>query len=397
MRLARLGGLVSAIALAATMTACGSSQKTVDVQPSAGAEGGNAGALIGVTMPTKSSERWIHDGDNVKAQLEKLGYKVDLQYAEDDIPTQVYQIENMITKGAKVLIIASIDGTALDLPAAAGRRQQDPGHRLRPADPQQPERRLLRHLRQLQGRRAAGDLAPDRPRPARTARQGHGKGPFNIELFAGSPDDNNATFFWNGAMTILQPLHRRRHPGGQERPDRLRAGRHPALGPGDRAEAHGGHPHQTYADGTKVDGVLSPYDGLSIGILSALEEQRLRHRQTSRTRSSPARTPSSPRSSRSSPASSTPPSSRTPASSPRPPSKMADAVLKGGKPEVNNTKDYDNGNKVVPSYPARPGHRRQGQLQEGPDRLRLLHRAIAAPSKWRAPAAAPPPSGAPDR
>ena len=64
-------------------------------------------------MPTKSSERWIADGDNVKEQLEDAGYKVDLQYAEDDIPTQVTQIENLITKGAEVLVIASIDGTAL--------------------------------------------------------------------------------------------------------------------------------------------------------------------------------------------------------------------------------------------------------------------------------------------
>ena len=64
-------------------------------------------------MPTKSSERWISDGNNVKAALEKLGYKVDLQYAENDIPTQVNQIENQITQGAKLLIIASIDGTAI--------------------------------------------------------------------------------------------------------------------------------------------------------------------------------------------------------------------------------------------------------------------------------------------
>ena len=64
-------------------------------------------------MPTKSSERWIQDGDAVKEQLEEQGFTVDLQYAEDDIPTQVSQIENMITKGAKALIIASIDGTTL--------------------------------------------------------------------------------------------------------------------------------------------------------------------------------------------------------------------------------------------------------------------------------------------
>ena len=71
------------------------------------------GELIGVTMPTSSSQRWIQDGDNVKSQLEAAGYKVDLQYAENDIPTQVNQVDNQITNGAKVLIIASIDGTAL--------------------------------------------------------------------------------------------------------------------------------------------------------------------------------------------------------------------------------------------------------------------------------------------
>ena len=76
-------------------------------------EAAGSGQLVGVAMPTKSSERWIQDGDAVKEQLEAEGYKVDLQYAEDDIPTQVSQIENMITKGAEALIIASIDGTTL--------------------------------------------------------------------------------------------------------------------------------------------------------------------------------------------------------------------------------------------------------------------------------------------
>ena len=76
-------------------------------------DGGGDGGLIGVAMPTKSSERWIQDGDAVKEQLEEQGFTVDLQYAEDDIPTQVSQIENMITKGAEALIIASIDGTTL--------------------------------------------------------------------------------------------------------------------------------------------------------------------------------------------------------------------------------------------------------------------------------------------
>ena len=64
-------------------------------------------------MPTKSSERWIADGDNMKDQLEAAGYKVNLQYAKDDIPTQVTQVKNMVTKGEKMLVVAAIDGTAL--------------------------------------------------------------------------------------------------------------------------------------------------------------------------------------------------------------------------------------------------------------------------------------------
>ena len=69
--------------------------------------------LVGIAMPTKSSARWIDDGNNMVKELQAAGYQTDLQYAEDDIPTQLSQVENMITKGAKALVIASIDGTTL--------------------------------------------------------------------------------------------------------------------------------------------------------------------------------------------------------------------------------------------------------------------------------------------
>src|SRR5256885_5136909 len=68
---------------------------------------------IAIAMPTKSSARWISDGDSMVKYFKEKGYKTDLQYAEDDIPNQLAQVENMITKGAKVLIIAAIDGTTL--------------------------------------------------------------------------------------------------------------------------------------------------------------------------------------------------------------------------------------------------------------------------------------------
>lgn len=106
-----LAGIAAASILTLSLTACGGSRGGGD---DAAAEGGsNEGAKIGVAMPTQQSERWIADGENVKSQLEDLGYEVDLQYANDDIPTQVSQIENMINGGVKALVVASIDGTTL--------------------------------------------------------------------------------------------------------------------------------------------------------------------------------------------------------------------------------------------------------------------------------------------
>ncbi|MEV7970902.1 multiple monosaccharide ABC transporter substrate-binding protein [Sphaerisporangium sp. NPDC088356] len=349
MRFGRLATAVSALALASVMTACGSTQKTADVQATQSA-GGNSGALVGVTMPTKSSERWIHDGDNVKASLEKLGYKVDLQYAENDIPTQVNQLENQITKGAKLLVIASIDGTALttQLQEAADKHI-----------PVIAYDRLIRNTPNVDyyatfdnfkvGVQQATSLLVGLKLKNEDGSDGAAKGPFNVELFAGSPDDNNATFFFNGAMSVLQPYIDKgtlKVKSGQKDFKTV------AILRWDPATAQKRMEDiltKTYSGGDKVDGVLSPYDGLSIGILSALksngygtsgqpypivtgqdgelasvksiiagEQFSTIYKDTRQLADVTV--------------------------------KMADAVLKGGKPEVNNTKDYDNGNKVVPSY-----------------------------------------------
>ena len=89
------------------------------------------GGLIGVAMPTKDLQRWNQDGSNMEEQLKAAGYEVDLQYASNDIQTQVSQIENMISNGCKLLVIASIDGDSLgtvlaqakeaDIPVKIGR------------------------------------------------------------------------------------------------------------------------------------------------------------------------------------------------------------------------------------------------------------------------------------
>src|SRR3954451_22932050 len=204
MRYTRLVATASAAVLAVSLAACGSAEKTSEKGGTGSTN--NAGALIGVTMPTRSSERWISDGDNLKKQLEAKGYKVDLQYAEDKIPTQTQQLENQITKGAKLLIIASIDGTAITTQLQSAKDNNIP---VIAYD------RLIRNSPNVDyyatfdnfkvGVQQATSLLTGLKVLKADGSKGDAKGPFNIELFAGSPDDNNATFFYNGAMSVLKP------------------------------------------------------------------------------------------------------------------------------------------------------------------------------------------------
>ena len=154
---------------------------------------------VGVAMPTKSSARWIDDGNNMVKVAEGQGLQVDLQYAEDDIPNQLAQIENMITKGAKVLVIAAIDGTTL---SDALQQAADKGIKVIAYD------RLIRNSKNVDyyatfDNFQVGVLQGGYIEKALGLKEG--KGPFNIELFGGSPDDNNAFFFYNGAMSVLDP------------------------------------------------------------------------------------------------------------------------------------------------------------------------------------------------
>nr|WP_019181067.1 multiple monosaccharide ABC transporter substrate-binding protein [Microbacterium yannicii] len=240
-----------------------------------GGEGGGDGGLIGVAMPTKSSERWIQDGDAVKAALEDAGYSVDLQYAEDDIPTQVSQIENMITKGAEALIVASIDGTTLsevlqtaadsDIPVIAYDR-------------------LIRDTENvdyyatfdnfLVGQQQAWTLLNGLGLTdlEGTPTEGAPAGPFNIELFAGSLDDNNAFFFFDGAMDVLQPyIDEGTLVVKSEQTDIEQAAT--LRWDGETAQSRMEDIlTSSYSDGSEVDAVLSPYDGISRGIISALTD-----------------------------------------------------------------------------------------------------------------------------
>ena len=273
----KFAALAAGLTLALSLTACGGggAGSTEDETPDAG-DGGTEevteGGLIGVAMPTQTSSRWIADGNAVKEGLEELGYDVDLQYANDDIPTQQQQIDAMISKGATALIIAAIDGTTLSgqLQSAA-----DNGIPIISYD------RLIRDSENVDfyvsfdnfevGVQQATSLLVGLGILNADGSEGDETGPFNIELFAGSLDDNNAHFFFNGAMSVLQPLIDdgtlvvKSNQTSIEQVNILRWQQETAQRRMEDLLT------STYSDGTKVQGVLSPYDGLSRGIIVALQ------------------------------------------------------------------------------------------------------------------------------
>jgi putative multiple sugar transport system substrate-binding protein len=301
---------------------------------------------IAISMPTKSSARWIADGANMVKYLQEKGYKTDLQYAEDDIPNQLAQIENMITKGAKVLVIAAIDGTTL---TDVLQKAADKGVKVIAYD------RLIKGSKNVDYYATFDNFQVGVLQASYIEQKlglKSGKGPFNIELFGGSADDNNAFFFYNGAMSVLDPYIKsgklvvRSKQLGMDKVATLRWD-------GAVAQARMDNLLSAYYSGAHVDAVLSPYDGLSIGIISSLkgvgygtpkspmpvvtgqdaEVQSVKSIQKGEQTS-------------------------TIFKDTRELAKvtvgMVDAVLGGKKPEINDTKTYNNGVKVVPSYLLKP-------------------------------------------
>jgi len=229
---------------------------------------------IGVAMPTQTSERWIADGNAVKSQLEEAGYTVDLQFANDDIPTQTQQIDQMILQEVDLLIIASIDGTALtsqlDAAGAAGipviaydrliNGSEDVDFYVTFDNYNVGVQQATSLLVGLGLLNPDGSENPDAP-----------AGPFNIEVFAGSPDDNNAGFFFRGAMDTLKPYLDAGTlvvPSGQTDFDTVATLRWSQEAAQRRMEDL---LTSTYSGGEELHGVLSPFDGISRGIITALQ------------------------------------------------------------------------------------------------------------------------------
>ncbi|AQZ53078.1 multiple monosaccharide ABC transporter substrate-binding protein [Martelella mediterranea] len=298
---------------------------------------------IGIAMPTKSSARWISDGQSMVEQFQEAGYATDLQYAEDNIPNQLSQIENMITKGVDALVIASIDGTTLSNALANAAASGIPVVAYDRLIRESPDVDYYATFDNFQ----VGVLQAESLVDGLKQRFPDTK-PWNVELFGGSPDDNNAYFFYDGAMSVLQPLIDSGDiviPSGQMGMNQVGTLRW------DGAEAQARMDNLLSANYTdkQVNGVLSPYDGLSIGILSSLKGvgYGTGDQQMPIVTGQDAEIPSVKSIIADEQYSTVFKDTRELA---RVTVGMVDALLQGGEPEINDTETYDNGVKVVPSY-----------------------------------------------
>ncbi|AWK50847.1 sugar ABC transporter substrate-binding protein [Clostridium beijerinckii] len=305
------------------------------------------GKTIGILMPTKSSERWIKDGDDMVKALKDLGYSTDLQYAEDVVETQVSQAENLITKGVSALVIANIDGESL---TDVCQKAKDAGIPVIAYD------RLIKNTENvdyyisfdntLVGVQVGQYI--EKSLDLKNASKS-----FNIELFAGSPDDNNAHMLYDGAMSVLKPYidsKKLNVVSGQTSFDEVCTLRWDGALAQARME---NLLTANYSAGKKVDAVFSSFDGLSRGIVEALRSVGYgsadlpwpvitgQDAETATVKSIIAgeQTQTIFKDTRMLSAQAV---------------KTVDAVLKGQKAEVNDEKTYNNGVKVVPSYLCTP-------------------------------------------
>ncbi|GHD14817.1 multiple monosaccharide ABC transporter substrate-binding protein [Nocardiopsis kunsanensis] len=241
--------------LSLLLTACGG------VGDAARPDGENG--VVGISMPTQSWERWVNDGAHMVDGFEEHGYGTDLQFAEDVVEDQLAQVENMITRGADVLVIAAVDGSALgdvldmaadnDIPVIAY-------DRLIMENPNVDYYATFDNHRVgvLQGEYIVEALDLENE-----------DGPFHIELFGGAPDDNNSYFFNDGAMEVLQPYiddGTLEVSSGQTSMEQIATERWDGAVAQSRMD---NLLSANYSD-QDVDAVLSPFDGISLGVIESL-------------------------------------------------------------------------------------------------------------------------------
>ena len=362
-----LGALLSVAMVATLLSGCGGNSTATEAAPEAPAAAEEeapaaaaeeeapaaaeeeapaadaAGGLVGVAMPTKDLQRWNQDGSNMEEQLKLAGYEVDLQYASNDVATQVSQIENMINGGCKCLVIASIDGSSLGDVMAKAKEASIPviayDRLIMDSDAVSYYATFDNYMvGTIQGQYVIDQLDLD-----------NAEGPFNVEFTTGDPGDNNANFFFNGAMDLLKPYIESGKivvQSGQTEFADVATANWATENAQSRAE---NILSSFYADGTKLDAWVCSNDSTALGVANALAanytgeypiitgqdcdiasvKNILADKQSMSifkdTRTLAAKTV-----------------------------EMVDAIMKGGEAPVNDTETYDNGTGIIPSFLCEP-------------------------------------------
>lgn len=302
-----------------------------------------AGSLIGVAMPTKDLQRWNQDGSNMKAELEAAGYEVDLQYASNDVQTQVSQIENMISNGCQMLVIASIDGSSLGEPLGQAKEAGIP---------------VISYDRLIMNSDAVTYYATfDNYKVGQ--KQGEylvealglesATEPKNIELFTGDPADNNCNFFFGGAMDVLQKYiddGKLVVKSGQTAFEQVATANWDSEKAQNRMDTIiAGN----YSDGTVLHAVLCSNDSTALGVENALAASYTGEYPIITGQDCDIANVKNMLSGKQ--AMSVFKDTRTLATQVV---KMVDAVMQGSEAEVNDTSSYDNGTGIIPTYLCEP-------------------------------------------
>ena len=272
-----LSVLLSATMVASLLVGCGGGAATTssggsdaaapaatdDAAPAADTSAGG-GKKVGVSMPTKDLQRWNQDGSNMEAKLKEAGYEVDFQFASNDVQTQLGQVENMISSGCNVLVIAAIEGSSLGEALGQAKEAGIP---------------VIAYDRLLMDSDAVSYYATFDNYKVGTVQGTYVKdtldldnaeGPFNIEFTAGDPGDNNAGFFFNGAYDVLKPYiesGKLNVVSGQKTFEEVATPSWATETAQSRAE---NILSSYYADGTNVDVWLCSNDSTALGVENAL-------------------------------------------------------------------------------------------------------------------------------
>jgi len=321
--------LMSLVMVVAMLTACGSSSDK----------------KVGVSMPTKDLQRWNQDGDNMQKQLKEKGYDVELQYAANDVTTQVNQIETMINNGCKVLVIASIEGDSLGTVLAQAKEK---GVKVIAYD------RLIMNTDAVTYYATFDNFMVGTKQGQYIEEQlglASGAGPFNIELITGDPGDNNARFFYNGAMSILDKYIDNGQlviKSGQRDFDTVATAGWSTENAQNRFDAIIA---ANYADGTVLDAVMASNDSTAMGVANSLAANYDSSKKYPIITGQDCDIANVKNMIAGKQAMSIFKDTRTLAQKT---TEMVDAIMKGGDAPINDTKTYDNGKLVVPSYLCEP-------------------------------------------